>query len=135
MENYKNLLNTFINIIALLILLYLLYDLYIDYKQNKDFQDNNITSYNDLEYLNDKYQNCELYNLHNKLSDLDKEYLYHLINAYKLKYKEDKPKLTKKTNILKSQIFYNMLITLLLKGKLSSAADTFKHNALLTILP
>lgn len=131
-NNYSIYLNILVNILTIIVILYCIYKIITEYQNEKQFSQKNITSYSDLEQINNKYQNTKLYNIFHNLSDDDKEYLYHIINAERLKYKEKKPKITKKINLLKSQLIYNMIITLLIKQKFSAVIDSFKHNTLLT---
>lgn len=129
----KKLFNNIINIITIIVIIYLIYSLINDYIQYKKFDKNNITKPGDIDIIGENYKNCKLYNIYNNLSNEDKEYLYHVINESRIKYKDEKPSYEKKMKSLKNNILYNMLITLLLKHKLASAFDTAKHNVLLSI--
>jgi hypothetical protein len=103
-------------------------------RSDDEFNSSNITSYSDLEEFNKQYQDTELCQLFTSLTDRDKEYLYHVINANRLKYKDEKPKVSKQINSLKSQLFYNMIITLIIKKKLGNSIDSIKHNTLLNFV-
>lgn len=125
-------LNYFINFITIVIIIYSIYRLYNENKAYNEFDSNHITKPEDLEIISEKYTDCNLYKYYNSLTEIDKEYLEHLINYAQIKYKNNKPIYNKKLNSYKTNIFFNVLITLLIKQNLSSGIDTFKHNLLLT---
>lgn len=127
-------LNTFINIITIGIIIYYIYIFIKGMRLDKEFDEHNITSYSNLEYYNEEYKDTQICQLFTSLSERDKEYLYHLINAHRLKYKGEKPKVTKKVNNVKSQLFYNMLITFLVKQKTGAVIDSLKYNTLLNFV-
>lgn len=133
LKNYSNL-NIFINIITVFIICFFIYKYIKEMQTENDFNNNNITSYIDFEECNRKYQDTELCKYFTSLNSREKEYFYHLINAQYIKYKEEKPKASKKLNNIKTQLVYNLIITLLIKQKLGVAIDSMKHNTLLTFM-
>jgi hypothetical protein len=130
-EKYHEIFNYFLNALTVFVIIYFIYQYYYEYQAEKEFNANNVTSYNDIEEFNKQYEDTKLCKMFSNLTDRDKEYLYHVINAQRVKYKSDNPKITKKINSFKSQLFYNMLITLLIKQKMGAAFDSIRHNALL----
>jgi len=132
--NYSNYINIFLNILTVCIIIYFIYQIIIEYQQEKEFTNNNITTYSDLDIINEQYKDSQLCQLFKTLSEKDQEYLYHIMNAQRIKYKEEKPKATKKVNNIKSQLFYNMIITLLIKQKMGAVFDSLKHNTLFTFM-
>lgn len=132
--NYSNYINIFLNILTVCIIIYFIYQIIIEYQQEKEFTNNNITTYSDLDIINEQYKDSQLCQLFKTLSEKDQEYLYHIMNAQRIKYKEEKPKATKKVNNIKSQLFYNMIITLLIKQKMGAVFDSLKHNTLFAFM-
>jgi hypothetical protein len=130
-EKYHELFNYFLNALTVFVIIYFIYQYYYEYQAEKEFNTNNVTSYDDIEEFNKQYEDTKVCKMFSNLTDRDKEYLYHVINAQRVKYKSDNPKITKKINSFKSQLFYNMLITLLIKQKMGAAFDSIRHNALL----
>lgn len=128
--NNSKLINIFVNIITILIILYFIYQFILDYKKEQEFHNNNVSTYTDIDNFIIQYNDSDLCKLFNRLNKKDKEFLYHLINSQRLKYKEENPKLTKRLKSLKTQLFYNMIITFLLKQKTSAMFDSLKHNTL-----
>lgn len=126
----SNLLTIIINIVTVLIIIYFIYQFTSEYNKEKEFQQNNVTSYTDINDFINEYSDTNLCNNYINLNEREKEFLYHLTNAQRLKYKEDNPKITKQFNSLKSQLFINMIVTFLLKQKTSAVADSLKHNTL-----
>ncbi len=127
-----NIINQIINIFVILFLIYSFYNLYIEHKNYKQFDKDNITKSTDIDTIGEQYNDCQLYKLYNSLTDRDKEYLFHIINASRIKYKEDKPKFDKQKKTLRNQIFTNMGVSFLVKNKASAVFDTLKYNTLLT---
>ena len=127
-------LNLFINICTILIIIYFLYSLIYEYLNYKDFDKDNITKTSDLDIIGEKYKNCNMYKTYNSMTKEDKEYLYHIINYSRIKYKEDKPSYQKKIKSIKGQLFGNMLITILLKNNFNAGFNTLKHNSLLAMI-
>lgn len=130
-EKYHELFNYFLNALTVFVIIYFIYQYYYEYQAEKEFNANNVTSYDDIEEFNKQYEDTKVCKMFSNLTDRDKEYLYHVINAQRVKYKSDNPKVTKKIKSFKSQLFYNMLITLLIKQKMGAAFDSIRHNALL----
>lgn len=127
-------LNLFINIFTISIIIYFLYNLIYEYINYKEFDKENITKSSDLDIIEDKYKNCNLYKTYHNMSKEDKEYLYHIINYSRIKYKEDRPSYQKKIKSMKGQLFGNMLITILLKNNLNAGFNALKHNSLLAMI-
>jgi hypothetical protein len=134
LHNYAEYIDIFVNIITVCIIIYYIYHFIKEMQSDNEFNSSNVTSYSDLEEFNKQYQDTELCQLFTSLTDRDKEYLYHVINSYRLKYKDEKPKVSKQIKSVKSQLFYNMIITLLIKQKLGAAVDSMKHNTLLNFV-
>jgi len=128
--DYAHYLNIFLNILTVIIIMYFIYKIITEYKKEKEFNNKNITSYSDLDIINEEYKDTQLCKFFTSLSEKEQEYLYHIMNAQRIKYKEDNPKITKKFNSIKSQLIYNMIITLLIKQKLGAVLDSLKHNTL-----
>ncbi len=126
----SEILNYIINVVTVLIIIYFIYQFIVEYNKEKEFQKNNVTSAKDLDYFINEYKDTNLCKRYTELTDREKEFLYHLTNAQKLKYKEDNPKLTKRFNSLKTQLIINTIIVFLLKQKTSAVADSLKHNTL-----
>lgn len=126
----SNLLSTIINIVTFLIIIYFMYQFFTEYKREKEFQENNITSYKDMDNFINEYQDTDICKKYINLNDKEKDFLYHLTAAHHIKYKEDNPKVTKRFNSLKTQLLINMIITFLLKQKTSAVAESLKHNTL-----
>ena len=133
-EKYHEILNFLINALTVFVLIYFIYQLYKEHQTENNFNANNITSYDDIERFTKQYEDTKVCKIFSNLTDRDKEYLYHIINAQRIKYKTENPKTTKKINNIKSQLFYNMFITLLIKRKMGAAFDTMRHNALLNFI-
>ncbi len=126
----SEILNYIINVVTVLIIIYFIYQFIVEYNKEKEFQKNNVTSAKDLDYFINEYKDTNLCKRYTELTDREKEFLYHLTNAQKLKYKEDNPKLSKRFNSLKTQLIINTIIVFLLKQKTSAVADSLKHNTL-----
>lgn len=126
----SEILNYIINVVTILIIIYFIYQFIVEYNKEKEFQKNNVTSAKDLDDFINEYKDTNLCKRYTELTDREKEFLYHLTNAQKLKYKEDNPKLTKRFNSLKTQLIINTIIVFLLKQKTSAVADSLKHNTL-----
>jgi len=137
-ENNKNgilyYLNLFINIFTIGIIIYFIYTLIYEYINYKDFDKDNITKSSDLDLISEKYKNCNMYQVYNSMSEEDKEYLYHIINYSRIKYKEDRPSYQKKLKSIKGSLFGNMVISILLKNNLNAGFNSLKHNTLLNII-
>lgn len=127
-------LNIFINILTVFIVIYFIYNFFTQLHLEKEFNEKNVTDLSDLDSFNEDYKDTNLCKFYTSLDDREKEYLYHVINFYRLRYKNEKPKITKQINNVKSQLFNNMLITLLIKQKFGAAFDSLKHNALLNFI-
>lgn len=127
-------LNLFINIFTICIIIYFIYTLIYEYVNYKQFDEQNITKSTDLDIISKKYQNCNMYKLYNSMSEEDKEYLYHLINYSRIKYKEDKPSYQKKIKSMKGQLFGNMIISIILKNNINAGFSALKHNSLLSLI-
>jgi hypothetical protein len=123
-------LNISINILTILILIYFIYQFIYNYHKETQFKHNNVTSYKDIDDFINEYSDTRICNNYKNLNEREKEFLYHLANAQRIKYKENNPNISKRFNGLKSQLFINMIITLLLKQKTSAVADSLKHNTL-----
>lgn len=134
LSQYANYINYFLNILTVCIIIYYLYIFIKDLKTAKEFDDNNITDITDLDAFNEQYNDTNLCKSFMNLSDREKEYFYHLINAQRIKYKNDKPPIIKKIKNVKNQLFLNMIITLLIKQKIGPAFDSLKHNTLLNFI-
>jgi|Laugresu1bdmlbdd_1035124.scaffolds.fasta_scaffold01295_9 hypothetical protein len=133
-NSYAHYFNTLINVMSVAILIYYIYTFFKEYKSTKEFENNNITTYSDLDTFNEQYQDTELCKFYTSLSEREKEYFYHLINANRLKYKNDKPPVTKQIKNAKNQFLNSMVVSLLVKQKLSAAFDTLKFNSLLNFM-
>lgn len=137
-ENNKNgilyYLNLFINIFTIGIIIYFIYTTIYEYINYKEFDKENITKSTDLDIIGEKYKNCDMYKLYNTMSEEDKEYLYHIINYSRIKYKETKPGFQKKLKSIKGSLFGNMLISIILKNNINSGFNALKHNTLLTMI-
>ncbi len=137
-ENNKNgilyYLNLFINIFTIGIIIYFIYTTIYEYINYKEFDKENITKSTDLDTIGEKYKNCDMYKLYNTMSEEDKEYLYHIINHSRIKYKENKPGFQKKLKSIKGSLFGNMLISIILKNNINSGFNALKHNTLLTMI-
>lgn len=131
---YSKYLNILLNIFTVLIIIYFIYKIIIEYQKEKEFNDNNITSYSDLDLINEQYKDTKLCQFFTSLTEREQEYLYHIMNAQRIKYKENHPQIAKKMNSIKSQLFYNMIITLLIKQKLGAVVDSLKHNTLFAFM-
>lgn len=127
-------LNLFINIFTVCIIIYFIYTLIFEYDNYKQFDEINITKSSDLDMIGKKYQNCNMYKIYNNMSEEDKEYLYHIINYSRIKYKEDKPSYQKKFKSIKGQLFGNMLISIILKNNINAGLSSLKHNSLLAMI-
>lgn len=134
LQDYAEYIDIFVNIITVCIIIYYIYHFIQEMRSDNEFNSSNVTTYSDLEEFNKQYQDTELCKAFTSLTDRDKEYLYHVINANRLKYKDEKPKISKQINSVKSQLFYNMIITLIIKQKLGAAVDSMKHNTLLNFV-
>jgi hypothetical protein len=134
LNGYAEYIDIFVNIVTVCIIIYYIYYFIKEMQSDNEFNSSNLTSYSDLDEFNKQYQDTELCKLFTSLTDRDKEYLYHVINANRLKYKNEKPKVTKQINSVKSQLFYNMIITLIIKQKLGAAVDSIKYNTLLNFI-
>jgi hypothetical protein len=134
LQDYAEYIDIFVNIITVCIIIYYIYHFIQEMRSDNEFNSSNVTTYSDLEEFNKQYQDTELCKAFTSLTDRDKEYLYHVINANRLKYKDEKPKVSKQINSVKSQLFYNMIITLIIKQKLGAAVDSMKHNTLLNFV-
>lgn len=130
--NILNNLHTFINIVVVCIILYSAYRLYKEYHSYQEFDMNNITKPDDINIINEHYSDSKLQQWYSKLSDKDKEYFEHLINYARIKYKDNKPSFQKKIKSFRSNVLINVLITLILKQKVTAAVDALKHNIILT---
>lgn len=130
--NVLNNINIIINIVVGFIIIYSLIRLYKEYYSYQEFDMNNITKPDDINIINEKYSDSKLQQWYLNLSDTDKEYFEHLINYARIKYKDNKPSFQKKIKTFRSNVFINVLITLILKQKVTAAVDTLKHNILLT---
>jgi hypothetical protein len=137
-ENNKNgilyYLNLFINIFTIGIIIYFIYTTIYEYINYKEFDKENVTKSTDLDIIGKKYKNCDMYKLYNTMSEEDKEYLYHIINYSRIKYKETKPEFQKKLKSIKGSLFGNMLISIILKNNINSGFNALKHNTLLTMI-
>lgn len=134
LEYLNNKINIFINIFVGFYILYFLYNLINSYYNYKNFDNNNITKSTDIDIIGEKYSSCELYKIYNSLTKEDKEYLFHLINTHRLKYKEELPNYNKNYKSIKGS-FGNMIATYLTKFKGSAAFDSLKYNCILMALP
>ena len=134
LQDHAEYIDRFVNIITVCIIIYYIYHFIKEIQTENKFNSSNITSYSDLEEFNKQYQDTEFCKTFTSLTDRDKEYLYHVINANRLKYKDEKPKVSKQINSVKSQLFYNMIITLIIKQKLGAVVDSMKHNTLLNFV-
>ena len=134
LQDYAEYIDRFVNIITVCIIIYYIYHFIKEMNGDNEFNSSNVISYSDLDKFNKQYQDTELCKTFTSLTDRDKEYLYHVINANRLKYKDEKPKVSKQINSVKSQLFYNMIITLIIKQKLGAAVDSMKHNTLLNFV-
>lgn len=137
-ENNKNgilyYLNLFINIFTIGIIIYFIYSTIYEYINYKEFDKENITKSTDLDTISKKYKNCDMYKLYNTMSEEDKEYLYHIINYSRIKYKEKKTSYQKKIKSMKGSLFGNMLISVILKNNINSGFNALKHNTLLAMI-
>lgn len=133
-ESISYYLNIIINIITVFIIIYFIYHFFTQLHLEKEFNAGNVTEPNDLDHFNEEYKDTHLCKFFTSLDDREKEYLYHVINSYRLKYKTEKPKITKQINNVRSQLFNNMIITLLIKQKFGAAFDSLKHNTLLNFI-
>jgi len=124
----------FINIITVFIIVYYIYKFIKEMQTENDFNQNNITSYSDLDDFNTIYQDTELCKQFTSLNDREKEYFYHIVNAQRIKYKNEQPKVSKQLNNIKTQLIYNVILTLLIKQKLGAAVDSMKYNTLLNFM-
>ena len=127
-------LDIFVNIITVFIIVYYIYKFIKEMQTENDFNQKNITSYSDLDDFNTMYQDTELCKQFTSLNDREKEYFYHIVNAQRIKYKNEQPKISKQLNNIKTQLIYNVIITLLIKQKLGAAVDSMKHNTLLNFM-
>lgn len=126
--------NIFINIFTVVIIIYFIYNFFTQLHLEKEFNAKNITEPSDLNSFNEEYKDTNLCKWYNSLDDREKEYLYHVINSHRLKYKHEQPKITKQINNVRSQLLNNMIITLLIKQKFGPAFDSLKYNALLNFI-
>lgn len=127
-------LDIFVNIITVFIIIYYIYKFIKEMQTENDFNQKNITSFSDLDDFNTMYQDTELCKQFTSLNDREKEYFYHIVNAQRIKYKNEQPKVSKQLNNIKTQLIYNVIITLLIKQKLGAAVDSMKHNTLLNFM-
>ena len=132
--NDHSYLDIFINIITVFIIVYYIYTFIKEMETENDFNKKNITSYSDLDDFNTMYQDTELCKHFTSLNDREKEYFYHIVNAQRIKYKNEQPRVSKQLNNIKTQLVYNVIITLLIKQKLGAAIDSMKHNTLLNFM-
>ena len=59
-NSYAHYFNTLINVMSVAILIYYIYTFFKEYKSTKEFENNNITTYSDLDTFNEQYQDTEL---------------------------------------------------------------------------
>jgi len=124
-----------LDLITALLIIFFIYTIIKEYYYTKKYENSAVTKYTDLEEkeIDAKYKDTKLYKIYHELTDTDKEYLCHILNAYRMKYKEDKPNYYKLIKTLKIQILYNAIITLFIKRNLTNAFDTLRHSTLLTV--
>ncbi len=134
LENILNKINTIINIFVIFYIIFSIYNTYVNYKLYKQFDNENITKSSDIDTIGEKYSDCKIYKIYNELSDRDKEYLFHIINTSRIKYKEEIPNYNKQVKNIKNGMITNMCATFLTKFKAAAAVDSLKYNVLLSAL-
>ncbi len=125
-----NIISICVNIATLCIICYFIYNFIKNYKKELEYQQNHITSYNEIENYIIEYSDTDICKTYQSLTDRDKEFLTHLINSKRIQYKEDKSGFSKQFRFVKSQLFFNIIITFLLSQNINSVIESFKRGSL-----
>lgn len=122
--------NIIYDYIYIIIIFYILYIIYQDYIYHIENKDRFILCVDDFENNLDKYANSELYTKLNNLSDIDKNFLNDYIVYTMIKYKTNKPQISKKISTLKYDIIIPSIISNVHNIAILPIILAFKQNIL-----
>lgn len=131
-NNLNEILNYIINISICFAIIYMIYNFYDEYKKEEEFNKKFITEPENLDenIKNNLYDNSQLVEIYNNLSDNDKRFLNDFINHARITQKTEKTKYNKLKNTFKEQFLINTFITILFQRNIGSIINSFKQNTL-----